>query len=176
MLNIGAGEMVLILVVALLVLGPTRLPELARGIGKFVREFRRQTDDVRSMVEREFYKMDDDLRRAETHAVPSENVAPALPGSEPQTDAAALATEPYGPGHEDPHLSPSPGHPEHPVDADGHAPHPEEEEPTVVGEPHEGTRMKPSPVRVLESENAPGSREDTLTGEVSREDKRGRDG
>ncbi|RYZ34759.1 MAG: twin-arginine translocase subunit TatB [Myxococcaceae bacterium] len=63
MFNIGAGEMVFILVAALIVLGPQRLPELARAIGKFMREFRRQTDDVRNVVEREFYQMDQDFNR-----------------------------------------------------------------------------------------------------------------
>ncbi len=61
MFNLGAGEIALILVVALLVLGPKRLPELARGLGKFMREFRRQTDEVRSVVEREFYRMDQEV-------------------------------------------------------------------------------------------------------------------
>ena len=61
MFNLGAGEIAVILVVALLLLGPDKLPELARGIGKFMREFRRQTDDVRGMVEREFYKMDQEV-------------------------------------------------------------------------------------------------------------------
>ncbi len=61
MFNIGAGEMALIAVVALLVLGPKRLPELARGLGKFMREFRRQTEEVRGVVEREFYRMDQDV-------------------------------------------------------------------------------------------------------------------
>jgi sec-independent protein translocase protein TatB len=61
MFNIGTGEMIVIAVVALLVLGPQRLPELARGIGKFIREFRRQTDDVRNVVEREFYRMDQEV-------------------------------------------------------------------------------------------------------------------
>ena len=63
MFNIGAGEFALIAVVALLVLGPKRLPELARGIGKFLREFRKQTDDVRNVVEREFYRMDEDIQK-----------------------------------------------------------------------------------------------------------------
>jgi sec-independent protein translocase protein TatB len=63
--NIGSGELALIAVVALLVLGPRRLPELARGIGKFMREFRRQTDEVRGVVEREFYKMDQELPKAD---------------------------------------------------------------------------------------------------------------
>lgn len=61
MLNIGAGEIAVIMVVALLILGPKRLPELARGIGKFLREFRRQTDEVRTTIESEFYRMDRDL-------------------------------------------------------------------------------------------------------------------
>jgi sec-independent protein translocase protein TatB len=61
MFNIGAGELIFILVVALLVLGPQRLPEFARTIGRFVREFRRQTDEVRSVVEREFYRMDQEI-------------------------------------------------------------------------------------------------------------------
>ena len=61
MFNLGAGEIAVILIVALLLLGPDKLPELARGIGKFVREFRRQTDDVRGLVEREFYKMDQEV-------------------------------------------------------------------------------------------------------------------
>jgi len=72
MFNIGAGELAVILVVALLVLGPKRLPELARGLGKVLREFRRQTDEVRSVVEREFYRMDqDDAAKAPPRPMPA---------------------------------------------------------------------------------------------------------
>lgn len=62
MLNIGTGEIIFIAIAALLILGPTKLPEFARTIGKLVRDFRRQTDDVRNVVEREFYKMDQQLQ------------------------------------------------------------------------------------------------------------------
>ncbi|MDQ3263003.1 MAG: twin-arginine translocase TatA/TatE family subunit [Myxococcota bacterium] len=72
MLNIGAGELTLILVVALLVLGPARLPELARGLGKFLREFRSRTDEVRHVVEREFYRMD-----SEVQALPPRSLSPS---------------------------------------------------------------------------------------------------
>ena len=61
MFTLGAGEIAVIAVLALLLLGPERLPELARGLGRFFREFRRQTDEVRGMVEREFYRMDQDV-------------------------------------------------------------------------------------------------------------------
>jgi sec-independent protein translocase protein TatB len=83
MFNLGAGEIAVILIVALLLLGPERLPELARGIGKFMREFRRQTDDVRGLVEREFYKMDQEVfaekepERIEPPKVPESSAASA---------------------------------------------------------------------------------------------------
>lgn len=85
MFNIGSGEIALIAVVALLILGPSRLPELARGIGKFMREFRRQTDEVRGVVEREFYKMDSELQKdmppLEIHA--ADDAVPNNPHSTP---------------------------------------------------------------------------------------------
>lgn len=82
MFNIGTGEIALIAVVALLILGPQRLPELARGIGKFMREFRRQTDDVRAVVEREFYKLDEDIAAPEVPAVMAANSVPRIVADE----------------------------------------------------------------------------------------------
>lgn len=82
MFNLGAGEIAVIMIVALLLLGPDKLPELARGIGKFVREFRRQTDDVRGLVEREFYKMDQEIS-ADEQAKRIEPPAPAEPVASP---------------------------------------------------------------------------------------------
>lgn len=93
MFNIGSGELALIAVVALLVLGPTRLPQLARGIGKFLREFRRQTDEVRHVVEREFYKMDSDFSMEE----PAFKVRPAIDAQatdQPPSDAPLVLPEP----------------------------------------------------------------------------------
>lgn len=84
MFNIGAGEMVVILVAALLILGPQRLPELARAIGKFMREFRRQTDEVRNVVEREFYAMDQDLEREPQRPTRVPEISPtSLPAMDP---------------------------------------------------------------------------------------------
>ena len=44
--GIGPGELILILVVALIVFGPRRLPELGSSLGQAIREFRRATNDL----------------------------------------------------------------------------------------------------------------------------------
>ena len=51
MFDIGLQEMLLIGILALLVFGPTRLPELGRMVGRAMREFRRASDEFRSTVE-----------------------------------------------------------------------------------------------------------------------------
>lgn len=47
MFGIGMPELLLILAVALIVLGPKKLPEIARSLGRGLAEFRRTTDDVK---------------------------------------------------------------------------------------------------------------------------------
>jgi TatA/E family protein of Tat protein translocase len=49
--NIGAPELILILAVALLVLGPKRLPEVGASLGKSIREFRKATSEVQESLE-----------------------------------------------------------------------------------------------------------------------------
>ena len=51
MFNIGPQELLLILVLALLVVGPERLPEIARTIGKGMRELRKAQDEVRKTIQ-----------------------------------------------------------------------------------------------------------------------------
>ena len=47
----GMPEMLVIMVVVLLLFGSKRLPELARGIGKSVREFKKAAEDVRREID-----------------------------------------------------------------------------------------------------------------------------
>lgn len=48
--NIGGPELLVVLIVALLVLGPTRLPQAARSMGKAMSEFRRVTGGLQAEV------------------------------------------------------------------------------------------------------------------------------
>jgi Tat protein translocase TatB subunit len=50
MFNIGPQELLIILIVALVVVGPKRLPELGRTIGRGLNEFRKLQDEVKDMV------------------------------------------------------------------------------------------------------------------------------
>jgi Tat protein translocase TatB subunit len=57
-LNLGFGEIAVILVVALVFIGPKMLPELATNLGKAIREIRKATSDIRQEIE-----LDEAIRR-----------------------------------------------------------------------------------------------------------------
>jgi len=74
---IGFPEMLVILVVALIIFGPRKLPELGRSLGRSINEFKRASNELRSTL--------DDEIRAEERKQPV--VAPAT-----STDPAALSS------------------------------------------------------------------------------------
>ena len=59
MFGIGYQEMFVVLVVALVIFGPGRLPELAGQLGRYVRDFRRMTADLTGEFERTIAEVDD---------------------------------------------------------------------------------------------------------------------
>lgn len=53
MLGIGMQEIIIILLVALVVIGPKRLPEVARTLGKGLAEFRKATEDLQESIRKD---------------------------------------------------------------------------------------------------------------------------
>ncbi|HJY85148.1 MAG TPA: Sec-independent protein translocase protein TatB [Candidatus Binatia bacterium] len=82
MFGIGVPELLVILVVALLVLGPQRLPEVAKALGKALAEFRRATSDLseelgnaKIMLEEEARQAEHQARAAQPQATPPPTVS-----------------------------------------------------------------------------------------------------
>jgi TatA/E family protein of Tat protein translocase len=51
--NIGLPELLIILVIALLIFGPKKLPEVGKSLGRAIREFRRTSDEIKEKIEQE---------------------------------------------------------------------------------------------------------------------------
>ena|SRR6516162_4496136 len=88
MFDIGFQEMLVIGVLALLVFGPGKLPELGRMIGRALREFRKASDEFRATVETNLHINDPEPIIAPT---PAPETAPALPV---ETGAVSTSVEP----------------------------------------------------------------------------------
>ena len=87
----GPLELVIILVIALLILGPGKLPEVGASLGKSIREFRKASSDVQESV-----KVDVDTSpQAPAPAAPA--TAPAPAAQAPAPAAGATPTDPSDP-------------------------------------------------------------------------------
>ena len=57
---IGFQELVLILIIALVVFGPKKLPELGRTLGRTLAEFKRTSNDIKQSIEKEIERVEKD--------------------------------------------------------------------------------------------------------------------
>jgi Tat protein translocase TatB subunit len=89
MFGIGTGELLLLLVIALIVLGPERMPKLARDLGRAMAEFRKTSDELRT----EFLNADKYLDIAATSAPAEQPAIAATATPEPPVTEAAIATD-----------------------------------------------------------------------------------
>ena len=91
--SIGGPELLLILVIALLVFGPRKLPDLGRTIGRAMAEFRRASNDFRSTLEKEIDAEKQEIV-SETKGLASDLEA----GPEAADESAPAQTPPSTPG------------------------------------------------------------------------------
>jgi len=84
MFNVGGGEIIVVLLLALLVLGPDKLPSTAKKVGRFLHEFRRMTSgfeqEVRKAMDLESLGIDSKGVSTATDAVHRASEGPKLAG------------------------------------------------------------------------------------------------
>ena len=86
--SIGMPEMVIILVIALIIFGPRKLPELGRSLGKSIGEFKKASNELRSTLEEEIRIEDQRDQRAALRAEQDTAISAAIPPvSEPVVPA-----------------------------------------------------------------------------------------
>ena len=121
MLNIGPPELLLVLAIALIVVGPKKLPELARTIGRGLSEFRKVQDEVKDMVKLDL-SMDPVTTPTPPAPTPHRTPRPASPAPEASSDAEEEPSEASeAPAAEDDGAGPTVGV-DHPTPADPPAP------------------------------------------------------
>ncbi len=89
--NIGTGELLFILLLALLVLGPRRIPEVARALGRALRELRSISDEFTTALTREVEAAE---RAERLQRAAQERAARARPASPPAEEAQPVSGPP----------------------------------------------------------------------------------
>lgn len=97
-LNIGPPEMILILILALIVFGPGKLPEIGRAVGKSIGEFRRATSDLTREISESVNEVKqpfDEMRELATGAIPGADGAKATTITCPACSVPNLSTSKF---------------------------------------------------------------------------------
>jgi len=79
--SIGMPELVIILVIALIIFGPRKLPELGRSLGKSLGEFKKASNELRSTLEEEVRIEEQKEQRAKMEAEQTSAIDAAKTGS-----------------------------------------------------------------------------------------------
>lgn len=94
-LNIGGQEMIFIFVIALFLFGGKKLPELARGLGKGLREFKDASETIKRDINDQINDFEKDVERKSTPKAITEN------SSTPASSDASVVTESERPSSEE---------------------------------------------------------------------------
>ena len=86
MFGLGMQELIIILVVALLIIGPKKLPDLARSLGKALREFKGAADDFKHNLEIEPHELTPRSNIKNTHEETLEETIETVPENNVKTE------------------------------------------------------------------------------------------
>jgi TatA/E family protein of Tat protein translocase len=89
--SIGMPELIIIFVIALIIFGPRKLPELGRSLGKSIAEFKRASNELRNTLEEEIRLEEQRTVLDASKAAPQSSTTPASPS--PATSTAAPRAE-----------------------------------------------------------------------------------
>jgi TatA/E family protein of Tat protein translocase len=76
--NLGMPELIMIMVLALLLFGPKKLPEIGKQVGKALGEFKRASNDLKRTIEDEMEKASSAVKIDDPPKTEPEKAAPAL--------------------------------------------------------------------------------------------------
>ncbi|HSK10606.1 MAG TPA: TatA/E family twin arginine-targeting protein translocase [Vicinamibacterales bacterium] len=98
--SIGMPELIVIFVIALIIFGPRRLPELGKSLGRSISEFKRASNELRNTLEDEI-RIDEQRQKDEQREkAAAGSSAPASPAADPEpaVTADAATASPADPG------------------------------------------------------------------------------
>lgn len=94
-MNLGFSEMVFLFLLALLIFGPKKLPEIGRQIGKALNEFKRASNEFRAQIESEIANLEHEApRQILPPARPPEGAIASGPVIEAQAEPVSSSSEP----------------------------------------------------------------------------------
>lgn len=96
--DFGSGEILLIVLAAFLIFGPSKIPEIARNLGKFINDIKRASEDIKTEINKEADRIERDKKLAAYKSKIEQDLKPD------KTTGPSAETDPYENAEEKPEI------------------------------------------------------------------------